>query len=118
MKIYKEVEVVDLMIDIYYKKQIKLDKNKKVEKEDLKNYCHFRLSKCPFKDNKPFCSNCKIHCYDKIHQDLIKKVMRYSGPRMLIYHPLLAFRHLIESSKNKKMIKRKEKESSNNYGKK
>lgn len=36
----------------------------------------------------------------------------------MIYHPLLAIRHLVESSKNKKMIKRKEKESSNYYGKK
>lgn len=118
MKIYKEMEVVDLMIDIYYKKQIRLDEGKNVEKKDLINYCHYRLSKCPFKDNKPFCSNCKIHCYDKIHQELIRKVMRYSGPRMMIYHPIIAIRHLIESSKNKKMIKRKEKEKSNYYGKK
>ena len=90
MKIYKEMEVVDLMIDIYYKKQIRLDEGKNVEKKDLMNYCHYRLSKCPFKDNKPFCSNCKIHCYDKIHQELIRKVMRYSGPRMMIYHPIIA----------------------------
>lgn len=107
MKIYKEKEVVNLMIDIYYKKKIKKDKSIESEKEDLKKYCAYRLSLCPFKDNKPFCSNCKIHCYNKVHKELIKKVMRFSGPRMLIYHPLLAIKHLIESRKNKKMIKEK-----------
>lgn len=108
MKIYKEKEVVDLMIDIYYKKKIKKDISKRVEKEDLKKYCAYRLSLCPFKDKKPFCSNCKIHCYDKVHKELIKEVMRYSGPRMLLYHPIIAIKHVIESKKNKKMINKKE----------
>ena len=27
----------------------------------------------------------------------IKEVMRFSGPRMLFYHPVLALRHFIES---------------------
>lgn len=108
MKIYKEKEVVDLMIDIYYKKKIKKDISKRAEKEDLKKYCAYRLSLCPFKDKKTFCSNCKIHCYDKVHKELIKEVMRYSGPRMLLYHPIIAIKHVIESKKNKKMINKKE----------
>lgn len=107
MKIYKESEVVNLMIDLYYKN--KVNKDKVEEKEDLKKYCEFRLSKCPFKDNKPFCSNCKIHCYDNIHQDLIKKVMRYSGPRMMIYHPIVGIKHINETMKRKRVEKRTKK---------
>ncbi len=107
MKIYKESEVVNLMIDLYYKN--KVNKDKVEEKEDLKKYCEFRLSKCPFKDNKLFCSNCKIHCYDKTHQDLIKKVMRYSGPRMMIYHPIVTIKHINETMKRKRVEKRTKK---------
>ena len=29
----------------------------------------------------------------------IKEVMKFSGPRMLIYHPVIAIRHLIENLK-------------------
>jgi hypothetical protein len=28
-------------------------------------------------------------------REKIKEVMRFSGPRMLLYHPLDAFRHLL-----------------------
>ncbi len=28
-------------------------------------------------------------------KEKIKTVMRFSGPRMLIYHPIMAIRHLI-----------------------
>ena len=31
----------------------------------------------------------------------IKEVMKFSGPRMLIYHPVIAIRHLIEDKKYK-----------------
>ncbi len=101
MKLIKEKEIVNLMIDIYYKKELKKDKNKKIEKEDLKNYVKYRLSLCPFKENKPFCSNCKIHCYDKFHRELIKKVMRYSGKRIIFIHPLIAIKHIKETFKRK-----------------
>ena len=37
----------------------------------------------------------------------IKKVMRFSGPRMNIYHPVMAVRHLIESKREKKRLERK-----------
>jgi hypothetical protein len=99
MKIEKEKKISFLMIDLYYKKH----KDKSVdEKEELKKYVELRLNKCPFKENKTFCSNCKIHCYKKDMQEKIRRVMRYSGPRMLLYHPILAIKHLIESKREKK----------------
>ena len=45
---------------------------------------------------KTFCSQCRIHCYEKTMQKQIKQVMRYSGPRMIFYHPLLALRHALK----------------------
>ena len=36
--------------------------------EKLKEYVSLRLNKCPFGENKTFCSNCKIHCYKNINE--------------------------------------------------
>lgn len=64
-------------------------------------YAHERSDKCPFMENKTFCSNCRVHCYQQGMRDQIRTVMRYSGPRMLKTHPILAIRHLIESKAEK-----------------
>ncbi len=53
-------------------------------------------------ETKTFCSSCKVHCYNREMANKIKEVMRYSGPRMLIYNPKAAVSHMIESLKNRK----------------
>jgi len=63
----------------------------------LIEYAHMRSDQCPFMENKTFCSNCKVHCYKPDMREQIRRVMRYSGPRMIKTHPILAIRHLIES---------------------
>ena len=63
----------------------------------LNAYAEMRADKCPFMETKTFCSNCKVHCYKPEMREKIRKVMRYSGPRMLKTHPILAIRHLVES---------------------
>lgn len=68
----------------------------------LTDYAHLRSDKCPFMENKTFCSNCKVHCYKPDMREQIRKVMRYSGPRMLKTHPILAIRHLVESKLEKR----------------
>ena len=63
----------------------------------LIEYAHMRSDQCPFMENKTFCSNCKVHCYKPDMREQIRRVMRYSGPRMIKTHPILAIRHLVES---------------------
>lgn len=63
-----------------------------------------RRSKCPYSDDKPFYSNCKIHCYKPEMREKIRRVMRYSGPRIVLDHPVLATRHLIERKQEKKKL--------------
>ena len=70
----------------------------------LIEYAHQRSDKCPFMENKTFCSNCKVHCYKPDMREKIRKVMRYSGPRMMKTHPILAIRHLIESRLEKHKV--------------
>lgn len=64
---------------------------------ELEEYALKRLACCPFGANKPACGDCKIHCYKPEMKVEIRKVMQYSGPRMLIYHPWLAGVHIWKS---------------------
>ena len=67
-----------------------------IDEKTLVNYAFKLIEKCPMMKDKTFCSKCHIHCYEKNMQKQIKKVMRYSGPRMIFYHPLLALRHALK----------------------
>jgi hypothetical protein len=40
-----------------------------------------------------------VHCYKKEMQSRARKIMRYSGPRMIWNHPLMAFLHLLDGIK-------------------
>ena len=51
---------------------------------------------------KTFCSNCRVHCYKPEMREKIRQVMRFSGPRMLFYHPILAIWHMVCSIREKK----------------
>lgn len=76
--------------------------------EELLAYAQQRSEKCPFMETKTFCSNCRVHCYDPAHRARIRSVMRYSGPRMLFHHPLLAIAHVIETKKEQRRMRREE----------
>ena len=57
-------------------------------------YANEKLDRCPYGQNKPTCNKCPIHCYKKQQRQQAKNIMRYAGPRMLLHHPILAFKHL------------------------
>ena len=59
-----------------------------------------------FMENKTFCSNCRVHCYKPEMREKIREVMRFSGPRMLLCHPILAVWHVVCSVAEKKKQKR------------
>ena len=83
----KEQYVVEEMIRLYCRK--KHPKEKRQEGQ-----------MCP--DCQKLCANCKVHCYKPEVREQIRQVMRFSGPRMLLYHPVLAIWHLVCSNKEKK----------------
>lgn len=41
-------------------------------------------------------------------REKIRRVMRFSGPRMIFHHPVAAMRHVIETKKEKKRIEKGE----------
>lgn len=96
----QEKALVSLMIGIYCRKKHGCE-TLCSECTALKIYAQQRIERCPMMETKSFCSNCKIHCYKQDMRDKIRKVMRFSGPRMIFYHPVIAIRHVIESRKEK-----------------
>lgn len=110
-----DLKTVRFMIELYCRGKHKTKRGELCnECRELWEYVKFRRSKCPFGDNKPFCSNCKIHCYKSEMRERIKAVMRYSGPRMMFYNPKIAWAHVFETLRRKreeKKIKAKEKQN-------
>lgn len=115
----REKELVSWMIHFYCKKKHKNSGYGKVQKREcsgsdlcpecqaLDAYAKLRSDKCPFMETKTFCSNCKVHCYKPEMREKIREVMRFCGPRMMLYHPVLAIRHVIESKKEKRRLEEK-----------
>ena len=100
-----EKNVVNLMIRLYCKDHHHTDALCN-DCQSLSDYASMRVDKCPFMETKTFCSNCKVHCYKKDMREKIKQVMRYSGPRMMLYHPLLAIKHLYYSKKERRQLEK------------
>jgi len=90
----KEKEVLKLMISLYCRGNHNSNDDLCESCTELLKYSHERSDKCPFIDKKTFCSSCKVHCYNEEMRSRIRKVMRYSGPRMLFHHPLLLLKHM------------------------
>jgi hypothetical protein len=93
-RISKEKETVYQMIKIYCVKNHNLNQYLCNECSDLRDYAFQRLEHCKFGENKGTCGRCSIHCYKPQYREKIKLVMRFSGPRMLMYNPLMALSHL------------------------
>ena len=97
----REKELVSLMIRIYCRKKHS-GRSLCQQCAALENYARQRSDKCPFMENKTFCSNCRVHCYKPEMREKIREVMRFSGPRMIFYRPVTAFRHVIATKREKK----------------
>ncbi len=95
-KIEREAKILEVMIGIYCHKHHKYPGNKGLcdSCQYLLDYSQNRLNNCPQIDNKPTCAKCTIHCYNTNNREEIRRVMRYSGPRMLFKRPLMAVFHL------------------------
>ena len=89
-----EKQVIKLMIEIYCRKKHKGHNKLCGDCQKLLDYAHFRLSHCRFGDDKTTCGKCKIHCYKKDMREKVKDVMRFSGPRLILYKPIELIKHM------------------------
>lgn len=93
-RIEEEKNTVGMMVRLYCRRY---EKNTELCSDcaELLKYANERLTKCKFGENKPTCKKCPIHCYKPDMRERMKRVMRWAGPRMLLYHPIEAIKHLI-----------------------
>ena len=103
-----EKKIVALMIRLYCKKKHGTKKELCAECQALCDYAMLRSDKCPFMETKTFCSNCKVHCYKADMREKVREVMRFSGPRMIFHHPVMAVLHVIESKREKAEMEKKQ----------
>lgn len=94
-----ESKTIDTMVTMFCRDHHSRSDVPCSECADLRAYALQRLEKCPFGDGKPTCAKCPIHCYRPAMRERIREVMRYSGPRMLLQHPVLAIRHMLHERK-------------------
>lgn len=95
-RIEREKKTISLMVDIYCQKKHGNKKGELCDEcKELLEYAHKRLSFCKFGENKSTCSRCPIHCYKKDMKIKVKEVMKFSGPRLIIYNPIELVRHAL-----------------------
>ena len=98
-RIDREKQTVQKMIELYCHHRLKQDTIQE-EYQQLIDYAHNRLSHCRFGENKPVCQKCPIHCYAPQERQKIREVMRWTGPRMMLYAPKATIIHASISLKN------------------
>lgn len=96
-RIDKEKEIITLMIKLYCKKKHRGSNGELCnECRELEEYANKRLTYCKFGNEKSSCKKCPIHCYKKDMKEKVKEVMKFSGPRILIYNPKEYIRHIFK----------------------
>ena len=103
-RIDHERRTVEMMIRLYCRHK---EENETLcdNCRELMEYARTRLGNCHYGNDKPTCRLCPIHCYRKDMRERIREVMRYAGPRMMLYHPWDAIVHLYHEWTNRKPTK-------------
>ena len=95
-RMQREAKTIQVMVGIYCRYNHKLNVSDCSECNEIQNYALDRLNYCPYQEGKTSCKNCPIHCYKPSMKKDVKRVMRFSGPRMALRHPLLTLFHFID----------------------
>lgn len=93
VRISREKKTIQKMIEIFCRHRHGRLNDLCGDCTQLRDYAMQSIERCPFIESKPVCGKCPVHCYKPDMRDRIRKVMRFSGPRMMIYHPVLAVMH-------------------------
>lgn len=90
-KVAREISVIKKMVLIYCRGNHHPDSSKNglcPDCSSLLAYAELKLQRCPHGEAKPSCKDCSIHCYNKEYRVTIREVMKYSGWRFMLRHPI------------------------------
>jgi hypothetical protein len=103
-RIEREIKTVGIMIDLYCRRHHGGGKRCD-DCHNLYSYARQRSLKCPFGEEKPACGKCRVHCYRQEMKTAIREVMKFSGPKMVHSHPILAMQHLWMTTRKPPVMK-------------
>ena len=103
-RMQREGATIKVMVGIYCKHHHQLKVADCSECSEIQNYALERLHFCPYQEGKTSCKNCPIHCYKPSMKDEVKRIMRFSGPRMALRHPILTIFHFIDDRRKEPLI--------------
>ncbi|HMN14067.1 MAG TPA: nitrous oxide-stimulated promoter family protein [Bellilinea sp.] len=92
----REARTIRAMVRLYCRQNHHTTRELCADCQSLQDYALLRLEKCPFQEGKTTCAKCPVHCYKPDMREKVRQVMRYSGPRMMLRHPLMTVQHLID----------------------
>ena len=92
----RETRTIEVMIDLYCHGAHSTPHGHCEACERLLAYARQRIAACPLRERKTTCATCPIHCYQAAQREEIRRVMRYAGPRMILFHPILTLFHLLD----------------------
>lgn len=95
-RIEREKNTVRKMIDIYCRRHLH-QSTMSEEYQQLSDYACERLDHCQFGEAKGTCKRCTVHCYAQHEREQIRQVMRWTGPRMILYAPKDAIVHMFDN---------------------
>jgi len=98
-RLEREKSTVQMMIELYCKDHHHPERQLCSDCQELFEYAMTRLAHCKFRESKPTCTKCTVHCYKPEMRKRIQEIMRYSGPKMIYTHPIAAIRHLFDGMK-------------------
>ena len=117
-RIKREKKTIYKMVHVYCKAKHNTKKNQLCDDcTEFLSYAFMRLDKCPFQEEKSTCGKCLVHCYQPEMRQKAKKIMRYSGPRLIYRSPILSLHHVFDGRKKPltlKEFKVKKAQESNN----
>ena len=97
-RIDQEKETLREMVTLYCRHRLKATSMPEPY-EQLVDYAYKRLERCRWGTKKPNCHQCRVHCYAPDKRQQVREIMKWAGPRMIIYAPIKAMRYLINSMK-------------------
>jgi hypothetical protein len=95
-RIRREKKTIGVMIGMYCRARHGAAAAPCGECGALLSFAHRKIDACVFHSDKPACNECRVHCYPRGMREEVRKVMRFSGPRMLVSHPVLGVLHLLD----------------------
>ena len=85
-RLKEEAMTIEAMVRLYCRKHHLPDEDGLCEDcRSFLEYAKKRLACCPYGGEKPVCAKCRIHCYKPEMKVRQREVMRYAGPRKLMY---------------------------------